>query len=391
MPRALGRKRMQKGSPARANGVYPCAAGKANWQFLFNHSMKSAIAIASIALSLGLHYFRTITYPSAKRRLEMHASIIDGTAPSQYRHRVLMPYLAEGIVKATQFLLLQETDRPTRQGSQKAILLAYFLLETSAIFVGLFATFLLCGIWLEPPWPLLAALLEGAVMPLTFHDAFFHPWSQAEFGFFSVGLLLAARNRWRQLALLVALAALNRETSVFLVLAVFFVALPDRRRRRWAVACSAIWAVIFAGLRIVLGFTTHLHDRDGHPREPERVAPTVVGRPELRSARRIVGVRRYGVQKVAGIPQAGCLVRSLLLRSSAGHWALERGPVLDRRVPNTDPHGGVLPARHYGSALVVRRALAQPALFFHPCDPGRAVVGRVDQGRHRDRSRPQHG
>ncbi len=216
--------------------------------------MKSAIAIASIALSLGLHYFRTITYPSAKRRLEMHASIFDGTAPSQYRQRVLMPYLAEGIVKTAQPLLPQETDRPTRQGSQKAILLAYFLLETSAIFVGLFATFLLCGIWLEPPWPLLAALLEGAVMPLTFHDAFFHPWSQAEFGFFSVGLLLAARNRWRQLALLVALAALNRETSVFLVLAVFFVALPDRRRRRWAVACSAIWAVIFVGLRIVLGF-----------------------------------------------------------------------------------------------------------------------------------------
>jgi hypothetical protein len=165
-----------------------------------------------------------------------------------------MPYLAEGFVKIARVVLPQQTDRPTRPGSQKAILFAYFVLDTSAFFVGLFATYLLCGVWLEPPWPLLGVVLEAALIPLTFHDVLFHPWSQAEFAFFSLGLWLVLRERWYPLAFLVALASLNRETSLFLVMAVFFIVLGNPRHRAWAIAYAAIWAVIFFGLRIVLGF-----------------------------------------------------------------------------------------------------------------------------------------
>jgi hypothetical protein len=95
----------------------------------------------------------------------------------------------------------------------------------------------------------------------------YQPWSILEVAFFALGFLLAYRRQWVWLTVIVVLASLNRETGVFLPLAVFLSTLGDLRpfgsatirrlmRRRetlLAFGLVVLSTAIFAGLRLVRG------------------------------------------------------------------------------------------------------------------------------------------
>jgi hypothetical protein len=72
-------------------------------------------------------------------------------------------------------------------------------------------------------------------------------------GFFAIGLLLAFRQRRGWLALLVAIASLNRETAVFLPVAYAVTSPVTKRTVATSAALLAIWAVVVLGVRYAAG------------------------------------------------------------------------------------------------------------------------------------------
>jgi hypothetical protein len=222
---------------------------------LMSASRMTLLVLASIGVSLALHYFRTVEYPASEHRLELHRKMIEHDAPSQLRHRILAPFAAEGIARV---LALAEPGpvrwRAEDSGSARPLLAAYFALNAVAFSTALVALYLLLQSWYPIPWALAGALLAGAAIPLTFGDHYYHPDSPLELAFFAVGLLLMVRRRLGWLGLVVVFAALNRETSLFLVLAILWAMWNDRAGRAAAFGYLVTWAAIFLGLRVGFGF-----------------------------------------------------------------------------------------------------------------------------------------
>ena len=99
---------------------------------------------------------------------------------------------------------------------------------------------------------------------MALRDHYFQPWSILEAGLFAAGLLCVRDRRYRLLALVVALASLNRETAIFIPLALFFAVAGSKgedgagfpgggKALLLFVGYVAIWAAAFFGMRTLLG------------------------------------------------------------------------------------------------------------------------------------------
>jgi hypothetical protein len=210
--------------------------------------------ILSVSAVLAYIYFRQVGSPYLKERLELHQQILRGTAESPYRYRVLVPFIGEALTRTLGAVLPHD----------RAFLLAYALYDLAAILLLLKVLHRYLRAWFSNEQALVGVLFAAATMPLALRDHYFQPWSILEAGLFAAGLLCIRDGRYRLLALIVALASLNRETALFIPLA-FLVAAAGVKGEDGAsrpaagkaallfVGYVAIWAVVFFGLRAVLG------------------------------------------------------------------------------------------------------------------------------------------
>jgi hypothetical protein len=210
--------------------------------------------ILSVSAVLAYIYFRQVGSPYPKERLELHQQILRGTAESPYRYRVLVPFVAEGLVRALSAVL----------PGGKAFLLAYALCDLAAIFFLLGVLYRYLGAWFTNEQALVGVLFAAATMPMALRDHYFQPWSILEAGLFAAGLLCIRDRRHLLLALIVALASLNRETAIFIPLAFLLTGVgakgedgAGRPAGMKAALCfcgyAAIWAAAYFGLRLFLG------------------------------------------------------------------------------------------------------------------------------------------
>lgn len=128
----------------------------------------------------------------------------------------------------------------------------YFLMVFAAIF---FATrWMLTTFGFARSWAIGGALLVSALMPITLRNHFYQPWSWAEAVFYPVAVVLALRKApiWA-FALIVGLAALNRETALFLPLLPLAVAW-SRRHWRPYLGMALVGALTAATVRLLLVF-----------------------------------------------------------------------------------------------------------------------------------------
>lgn len=241
--------------PLASKQTAPSALPVVSWPIL--------LLLASLSALLAYEYFLRVEEHQFEARLAMHRAIVDGAASSQYRHRILAPYLADGMMKGLTLVLPgPQRLRPGDRGSTGAFNIAYLLFNSGAILFSLASLYALLNLWFSGSESLAGVLLAAATMPLTFQDQYFHPWSFLEFGFFALGFVLIERERHGWFAVVLALACLNRETSLFLLLAFFFTRiLPwepgrgvSRESLRLFTAYGVLWLGIFFGLRLVRGF-----------------------------------------------------------------------------------------------------------------------------------------
>lgn len=176
-------------------------------------------------------------------RLDEHRLIVEHTARPPNQYRVLVPYVLDPAIGAAARFMPYE-DAFGR------VYAAFYLAALTAMLYALFAYLRL---FFTDDQALVGSLVPAATMPMALRSYDYAPYSQLEPTFFAIALILIYRQRHAWLALLVAVATLNRETGIFLV-ALFAVAYPlTKERLGWATLYFAIWAAVFFGLRLAIG------------------------------------------------------------------------------------------------------------------------------------------
>ena len=224
------------------------------------------VLLVTVSIAATYDYWREVVSPFANKRMEIHDSIIDRTALSPYRYRLLAPWLAEIAHRP----LLASLEKP------EALSLTYATFNGIVITFGMLCIFGYLRIWYQPIPALAGCLYVAALIPLAMADHFFQPWSWLQFGLFPLAILLIHRQKWILLGLVIFVGSVNRETGLFLAL--LYPACCFRPRQgaaeglspwqRWqpavlAAGYLAIWAVVFLGLRIALGHEPHMRSIAG--------------------------------------------------------------------------------------------------------------------------------
>ena len=212
------------------------------------------VIILSVSAVIAFGYFNGVDKPYYGRRLELHNQIIEGTALSPYRYRILVPFMAEFLTKAFSNVL---SDRIS-------FLLSYVIYDLLAVFFLLEILFLWLRTWFSREHALIGILYIASTIPIALRNHYFQPWSLLEAGLFSAALIAIHQKRYLLLVSLVMLASLNRETAVFIPLAFLLASLDVRNilKARGKVNWDTIlifgylfllWVVIFLGLRYFRG------------------------------------------------------------------------------------------------------------------------------------------
>jgi hypothetical protein len=218
---------------------------------------RKVLLIAGLGLALGLLYFVAIDLAAPAHSLGEQQNVISGAAGSPYRYRVLVPLLLDGLTRVFSSLGIRDG----------AYLYAWAVYDVLAVMAQLLGLFALARQWFRPGEALVGVAFISGVTLATFAYFTFQPWSLLEVTFFSLGFLFAYRGRWGRVATLVVLASLNRETGVFLPLALLLASIdardwwhPDAIRRaaaqretRLAFGLLLVSVAIFAGLRLLRG------------------------------------------------------------------------------------------------------------------------------------------
>jgi hypothetical protein len=167
--------------------------------------------------------------------------VVSGNAPPPARYRVLVPFLLTRLARLTGWPLQSIWYATRLLAFWGSLLVFHVYLRT----------------WFDTPIAILGTFVVAATLPLTFTNSWGHPDDVAELLLFTAACLAIARNWTIAFGLLLALAALNRETSVFLVI-LFFAAAPLTRQHVVETAAyGALWAFIYAGLRVERGLQTY--------------------------------------------------------------------------------------------------------------------------------------
>lgn len=195
------------------------------------------VLLAVMSAASGFVDLRMRQYPQ-RPYTEFIPRVVEGTADAPERYRVLVPYTLHWIASAT-------------GASMSSVWHATRL----ALFFAAYVVFYrYLRRWFPPTHSLLGTAIVAATLPLTFTNSWAHPDHIAELALFTAGCAAIAAERPLAVAAILAVAALNRETAVFLV--PLYLVAGERIVRRIPVtlALAAEWAAIYVGLRMWRGF-----------------------------------------------------------------------------------------------------------------------------------------
>lgn len=169
----------------------------------------------------------------------LQQQIVNHTADSPYRYRILAPLLVQPLV-----------FQPTDMG----VILAYaafHLIAFSLLYIGLFKWL---RKWMHENRAMIGVLALAAVFPLVFRHYRLSAWATLEVDLLLGALLFA--DSFPAVVLLTILASLNRETGLLIVGAYAACSIGQWHSRRYWMrvgVLAGLWAVITAGLHIALG------------------------------------------------------------------------------------------------------------------------------------------
>jgi hypothetical protein len=201
----------------------------------------------------------SVLVPQPQLRYEMHRAIVDGSAPSPQRFRILVPRLLDPIIRAW----------PAADPEQ-AFRRVYFVFHGVALTALLAGVYAYCRLWFSRDRALIGALIIGSTLHLVLRmgeywdfspipdRTWYAPWSLLEPAFVAAAVLLLSKRLVGPLAILTVVAAVNSEASILLPLLALVVPddvrpLSTSLRARDGAMLLALWVVATAILRIGVG------------------------------------------------------------------------------------------------------------------------------------------
>ena len=184
--------------------------------------------------------YRMRAYPE-RPALEFIPAVVAGTADAPERYRVLVPFAVHAAAGG---------DRESLQSVWLAARLLSFVAACLALHWYL-------ATWYDAARAAAGTAITMALLPLTFTNSWSHPDHAAELALFTAAAAALARDRFPLFLAVLAVAALNRETAVFLVL---LCAALGWRGRGWlprVAAASVVWGAVYGGLRVWRGWVTY--------------------------------------------------------------------------------------------------------------------------------------
>jgi len=163
--------------------------------------------VLSAALMVSWVYFSRVEFPHYAERLRLHTEVLLGIAETPYRHRVLVPYLAEGLIRLLTALRLQP---------EGAFYCAYFLINAASLTSFLGLTYAFFKQFYSARTSLIGILFISCMIHICLQNHYYQPWSILEGAFFTAALLMIYKNQIRWLPILTAVATLNRETGILI-------------------------------------------------------------------------------------------------------------------------------------------------------------------------------
>jgi len=198
---------------------------------------------AAVILSLhSIPYELRVCVPPPPHGDDSPEALAAGIASTPYQYRVLVPWIVRGALDAG--LVRPDWQMAAFAAIQFAclVLLAFVFRRYLSLFIG------------DRRLVSVMALTIYAVLPFNYFNVPYYPYDVPSVLFFTLGLLLIHERRWGWYYALFVIATLNRETSVFLVVATVF-AYFDRYRWRTLAALAgsqlAIWMAIKSFLWIL--------------------------------------------------------------------------------------------------------------------------------------------
>jgi hypothetical protein len=191
----------------------------------------------AVATAIGFVDYRVRPFPE-HGFVNYVPTVLDGTAEPPGRYRVLAPWAYSAVARLSGL-----------SGSD-----AWIVFRWLCLVAALLAGHLYLRTWFALGPAVAGNVLVVALLPLTFTGGWAHPDHLTELALFTLACAAIARGWPAAFLVILALNALNRETSVFL-LPLFLMAAPaDRRRLGWAAAAAGVWLAVWLGLRWSLGW-----------------------------------------------------------------------------------------------------------------------------------------
>ena len=210
------------------------------------------ILIGLFATAIAANAFEySVLVPQQQLRYEMHRAIVDGTAPSPQRFRVLVPWLLDPLIRAAS--ALTEPAQAFRR--------VYFAFHFAALTLLLAGVYAYARLWFTRDQAVIGALIVGTTVHIILRmgeywdfapippQAWFAPWSLLEPVFVAAGLVLLFQHRIGAFAILTVIGALNSEASIVLPL----LALVTRNRENRGAVVLVLWTAVTLLVRLGIG------------------------------------------------------------------------------------------------------------------------------------------
>ena len=197
---------------------------------------------ASVVLSLhSVPYELRIGPPPDVGDVSLHA-LTAGVASTPYQYRVLVPWLVRAALET--HLIRPESEQAAYAAIQTVslVLLAFVFRRYLSLFIK------------DSVLVSVMALTLYAILPFNYFNSPYQPCDIPSVLFFTAGLLLIREENWLWFYPLFAIATLNRETSIFLVVVLVFVLFDQCSWRTLGLLAGsqlAIWTAIKTALWMI--------------------------------------------------------------------------------------------------------------------------------------------
>jgi hypothetical protein len=167
--------------------------------------------------------------------------VVAGTAEPPGRYRVLAPWLADVVSRATPFAPI--TD--------------WLMFRWLSLVAVLVAGHIYYRTWFDDAHAAVGNLVTATLLPLTFTNSWPNPDQFTELALFTWAATCIARGSWSGFLVALVLNAFNRETSAFLVLLYAAAAPLSSARMAHTAVAALVWLGITVGLRWQLGYVAY--------------------------------------------------------------------------------------------------------------------------------------